>query len=569
MTAEAEARVLSDYSRPVAHMHRQLAGKRLGLILGSGVSKPIGLPDWRELVGRISAHQSVGAAFLPKDGDQTPLPVLAQVLLQHFTRGVQSEMAAAAYTDRDITRLAWARFRQVVHECLYRDVPSTDADLKQQDRFYKHYLEVIKRSAMTVTYNFDDVLERLLLDSRTTEERQVSRGFETITDARLQVRMPQAVIYHPNGYLPTNLLEGIGEGLVFSEGSFADQLIDSMAGHYSSLLHHLSKNTCLLVGLSLEDSTLRHLLRQSARTSPGHVHYYIHYLKPGEVLDPKERVSRREANFEVFNLITLFLDDDQIAALGAVLAKDAADLKSQAEELGVTLSYCFYLTGVPGVGKTTTAAYFKNLVMYDEWLERRLPEMGKPHEDLSSEERTRVDQWVLEQVGLKNRRLLEDQATNGLGLTLVDRCVPDAIAFTPAGEWPSKAKSLLQAISPGKSQRRIHPGRVIVLTGDPGEVAIRAQCAGKKSAGDYVDRLQKDTLKVYAGDGIKQLRCNEMSVAEVAKSVARVIHLEDYAACDLHSLLERFAASVPQVPVEVPCPTASAPLAASPETSAS
>lgn len=533
--------VLSRYPRPVAHMFRQLNNGKFGLVLGAGVSKGLGFPDWPTLVDRISQHPSVGGSVVRRDADTTPLPILTQILMQHFRRRYQSDADDGNVSDRDAKRLAAAAFRKVIHECLYKDVPADDQELFERDRFFKHYLSVIRRSSMTVTYNFDDSLERLLLHLRDPEERTTSRGFETVTDARLQFRLSQGIIYHPNGFLPKSQLEAGAEALVLSEDSFADQLIDTMTGHYSSLLHHFSKNTCLLAGISLEDSTLRHLLRQNAKINPGHYHYIISYVGKGQCMTPEEQQSRTEANFEVFNLITLFLNEEEIAALGNLLGGDWSDLRGRAEELGVTISYCFYLTGVPGVGKTTTASYFKSLSTYDEWLDRRLSEMAKPYNDLTDEERDAVDSWVLRQVGLKNKRLRDDYFERGVGITLVDRCVPDAIAFTPEGEWANKAQSLISAISPGRSNRIVHPGHIILMSGDPRELVIRAECGGKKSNVEYVTKLQADKQRVYDAVGITQLNTRDMSIIDVVKSVARIIHLREYAECSIQGILERFA----------------------------
>jgi hypothetical protein len=121
---------------------------------------------------------------------------------------------------------------------------------------------------------------------------------------------------------------------VFAEDAFADQLIASMSGHYSSLLHHLFKHTCLFIGISLDDSTLKHLLRQNARINPGHYHYYIAYVAPGETIDHDRIATVRAANFEVYNLITLFLNNEDIAALGTLLTAGETEFKNVAEEVG-------------------------------------------------------------------------------------------------------------------------------------------------------------------------------------------------------------------------------------------
>jgi len=536
-----QATVLERYARPVAHMFRQFNEGRFGLILGSGVNRALGCPDWAGLVERISEHPEVNGTVLRREANATPLPILAQVLYQHFRRKYEEVNQREGESAHDTDRRAAAAFRRVIHDCLYRDVPAEDDPLISRDRFYRHYLDVVKRSPLTVTYNFDDSLERILLATRTDQEKRTSRGFETITDARLQFRSKQGIIYHPNGYLPRSPLEAPADTLVFSEGSFADQLIDTMSGHFSSLLHHLSKNTCLLVGLSLDDATLRHLLRQHSKINPGHYHYFVHFMPDGESPPLEEQRARRDANFEVFNLVTLFLSERDIAELGRLLSLGFEQIRAEAEEVGARVSYCFYLTGVPGVGKTTTSSYFKSLVAYDEWLERRLPEMGRPHVSLSPEERQRVDTWVREQVALKNYRLLTDNREKGVGITIVDRCVPDALAFTPPGEWASKANDLLETLSPGKATRPVRPGHVILLLGEPKELSVRSECRGKQAPAEYIEKLQADTHNVYYKPGITKLWTAEMSVLEVVKAVARIIHLQEYEECDLQELLVSFA----------------------------
>jgi len=521
-------------------MRRQLDASRLGLIIGAGVNRPIGFPDWETLVRRIAEHPDVnGTAFTAEIG-KTPLPILIQILLQHYGSLCSTVSLSQARNERDKWRLIGAGFRRIMHECLYQDVPSSDDELRVRDRFFTHFLAAVRSSPMTVTYNFDDTLERLLLTERGEQERTKSRGFETITDARQQFRLAKGVIYHPNGYLPRNLLEATSQPVIFSEESLADQLLESLTGQYSTLLHHFSKTTCVFVGLSLDDPTLRHLLRQGAKLNPGHYHYLVSYVPqlPGELT--LEQEARSAANFEMLNLITLFLSEEGIASLGRLLSSDPQDLQQLSDDEGINLSYCFYLTGVPGVGKTTTLSYFKNLVTYDEWLEELLPEMSRPWKELSSNERSKVDTWILQQVGLKNRRLVYDAQENRVGIALVDRCVPDAIAFTPTDEWSAKAHQLIAAVSPGRSTRRVHPGQVILLVGDPAEIAIRAGMSGKETTKEATEELQRDTCTVYLAPGVTRLDVRDMSIAEVVRSVADIIHRQDYEACALHGLLEYF-----------------------------
>ncbi|MEX0804626.1 MAG: hypothetical protein WD688_15120 [Candidatus Binatia bacterium] len=198
----------------------------------------------------------------------------------------------------------------------------------------------------------------------------------------------------------------------------------------------------------------------------------------------------------------------------------------------------YYLTGVPGVGKTTALAHFKNLGTWDEWLEERLPEMSKPFPTLTEEEEKKVDAWIMNQVGLKNRRLLDAEQDRGIGITLVDRCVPDAVSFTQPEGWSDKAKALLDAVSPGESNRAVHPGHVILLSGDPTEIMIRAATKNKVAPENYTNDIQEALCRVYGENGVTHLNVRNLSVGQVVKEIARIIHLGEYVECNLQGRLE-------------------------------
>jgi len=534
-----EEQLLKRYPKAIAHMRWQLQVKRFGVIFGAGASSDLGFPKWGELVQRVAESPEVEGTTLTKEVHK-PLPIVAEAAFHAFRgrqiKEVKERFQALSPNANDVDRLLTSRWVELIRRCLYQDVPEEIDALLERDTVYKHLLPVVKDSPITVNYNYDDTLQLLLLHSRTSEG--APRGFETITDPNLQHNPLNTVLYHPNGFLPRNSLERTTDRIIFNDGTFADQITDFMMGTFSSMLHYLSHHSWLLVGLSLSDETLRHMLHRAALLNPGHYHYHVeHCPKPvGEQTPAME--AQAAANFETYNLITLFLDSTEIAALGQCLAAPAAEVSALAEEIDVRLSYTFYFVGVPGVGKTTTLAHLKNLTTWDQWLEERLPELGKPFVTLTEDERIKVDAWIMKQVGLKNKRLLDAERKGRIGVTVVDRCVPDAVTFTQPDGWREKAKSLLEAVAPGVSKRRVHPGHVILFVGDPKEITIRAAIKNKKTAEKYTDGMQRALRVVYGDEGVTELNVRGIGIRQAVKEVARIIHLGVYSECNLHKRLE-------------------------------
>jgi hypothetical protein len=513
----------------------QLRVKRFGVIFGAGASRGLGFPTWEELVQRVVESPEVDGATLTKEV-RKPLPIVAEVAFHKFRQRHIDQVRAISPNANDVERLLTARWIDLIHRCLYEGVPESVSTLYDRDTVYKHLLPIVRESRMTVNYNYDDTLQRFLLHTRTGVDE--GRGFETVVDPNMQHGAKNSVLYHPNGFLPKVLLERTSDKVIFNDGTFADQLSDFMMGTFSSMVHHLSQHTWLLVGLSLNDETLRHLLHRSALLNPGHYHYHVEHCQTAVDTLTSAMKGQAEANFATYNLITLFLDSNEIAALGRCLAAPGRDLRALAEESSVRLSYTFYLTGVPGVGKTTSMCHFKNLATWDEWVEERLPELAKPFVALTEEERLKVDAWIMKQIGLKNRRLLDDERENGIGITIVDRCVPDAVTFTQPEGWRDKAHAVLNAVSPGSSNRSVHPGHVLLLIGNPKEIKIRAATKNKSTEEKYTEGMQRALRLLYGKDGVTEVDATNMTVRQVVKAIARIIHCEAYSECNLQKRLE-------------------------------
>jgi hypothetical protein len=547
---EPRTSILRRYPRAIAHLKRQHGAGRLLLVFGDEASEQIGFPSRVELIRRIASHPDVRMSDLPPAIKARGYAVQIETLFRRFRETAKQLVPQEICTHSQyVDSFLEAKWRDVLHSCLYRDIPHESEDLYRRDRVYKGFLDVIRKSPITVTYNLDDSIERLLLHTRSRSEAEERRGFETVVDARHPFRLNAGTVYHPNGYLPSNPLEASFAAL---EATLPHEFSDGTSGEHAALLHYMTKNTMLFIGNPLTDRTLLQLLRHNAVLNPGHYHYVVELASDADVGD--KRVPSAEmhaatalASFEAFNLITLFLRQGDIATLGGMLSADYAELRDLAHADGSSLSYTYYVTGVPGAGKTTTFQHFSSLVAFDEWLDERPSLLSKPWRHLDVEEKEQVDDWIAQQVARKNWRLVHDEHEAGVGIRIVDRCPLDALAFTPAGEWRKKAARLLEAIATEREKGlQIQPGHVILLLGDPTDLRIRAAVRGRQlgATDDYMAELQRTTEQVYALEGVTTVDCRRMTPAAVLKTVARIIFLEPYRPSPLHQRLEQAAAGL-------------------------
>lgn len=535
---DAHSSVLARYNKAIVHMRKQVETKRFGLIFGAGLSRSFNIPTWKNLVDELAQDSEInGKCVIDVIPPRAGLPYLTEMLFEHYKRCRYDSAEKRHHNTRKLDYRIGADWRELIRKHLYANIDGDISSSLEKHPYLTAYLPLIRRTHMTVTYNFDDLLEQALQHEPAAP--QTSRGFESVTNPWMQFRRTDAVIYHPNGVIPQNLLETPSDRFVFSEASYVKQLMGIFAGDQAGLVNHLSKHTCLLVGLSLEDDTLRNVLTQAAHSCPGNFHYYIHYLSPSETLDEQTQNAIVCANFKVYNLITLFLDDDGIRSIGELIDIDRCTTDTFcdfAETQNIPVRFRFYITGAMGVGKSTTINQFRNLTVLDEWLEQRLDVLAKGWDKLTSDEKEQIDSWITDQFAKKNAILRNARE----GIFVLDRGPLDPVSFTHNKEWEKKASLLLEKICPGQARWRVEDGRVIFLRGDGSELSLRMVMTKRT---DYtakkLNQIQTKLSEIYGTEGVTQFDTHGLTPSDVARRIAEVIHLETYfPTCDLHGRLE-------------------------------
>src|SRR4051794_17456270 len=246
--------LMGNSARAIVHLRAQRQRKRLGLIFGAGASKALGFPNWDGLVSRVAKQEAVQAEeVLSRASTIEPprsLAALTHMMFDHY----RARKLDGAGLDTSVPLIQEQRIKsdwlRIIHCELYRDVPKTAEDRQKSIEahpYLKSFLDLIKDSPLTVNYNFDDTIEKLLMFSRTEEEQSTTRGYETIDKPNAQFQKPTGVVYHPNGFLPSRFDDGASADLVFDSDGFQDQLISAANGRYVHLSNYLSRNTCLLI----------------------------------------------------------------------------------------------------------------------------------------------------------------------------------------------------------------------------------------------------------------------------------------------------------------------------------
>jgi hypothetical protein len=544
--ATTQAELMELAPKAISHLRAQRDRRRLGLIFGSGACKDLGFPDWAQLVEQIANHTGVDAVDLLKKfsvehanpADQSKpirksLASITQMLFGHYRMKEIAKLGLSEslhFLDEQKIRTSWLK---IIHQELYKKINHDDRKrLIEAHPYLMSFLEIIRNSPLTVNYNFDDTLEQLLFQNRTGEEATRTRGFEVTYRPNAQFQNDKGIIYHPNGYVPFVFSDGTSPEVVFSDDAFQDQLISAATGRYIHLSNHLFRNTCLLIGLSLEDATLQSLLRQNAVTNSGHIHYIAHFLEPDEKDDPVAMEAIFQSNFSSYNLYTIFVDNAGIKELATLLSLSPDQFHHQFARF--RRKFVYYVIGPVGAGKSTATGNFRSLITYDEWIDERKPALALPESEISKDDKAQIDPWLVEQFKKKNYAVMK----NDEGIHLIDRCPLDPLTFSDPSERSVKAKNLVREI---EELKPISPGHLILLDCEVSDLQVRNSFKHKYWPEEELNRLKSAIAEVYGSTTASTIWTCGRNASDVAREIAKVIFLHEYAEVDVRKELQQYA----------------------------
>lgn len=528
--------ILRENTKAVVHLRQQLNLNRLGVVCGAGISYGLGFPLWDELIEGIAKNPMTGGKELYNSiKSSVSQSSITEVLFHHFWTNREKQLLEdGKYDEYFLKKRLLSDWRTIIHKVLYEKALDNRKIKVNKHPYLNDLIPIIQKSEMTINYNFDDTLEFLLSLNKVEGSH---KPYQVIWDTHAQYKTDRPVIYHPNGFLPGDSNSQQSEELVFSEESFSDQLIDSMSGKSATILNQFSKKTCLLIGLSLDDVTLKHLLRQSAKLSPGNHHYFVRYTEKMQ-LTTSEKEAIFKSNFAVYNLITLFFDSEEISAFLKLITMDSNEFILLSEEEGVEVKLVHYFVGSVAVGKSSILSHFGNFQVLEEWIDDRPSELTRPFNTLDDKEKLYVDEWINGQFTKKNNWLYDRKE----GIFLVDRTPLDPLSFTKnEDEAKARATSMLNAIQSGVSSQQVVSGHVVYLESDPREQKGRLLTKRKLDwKEDFLEELNNRTYKLYEGISSTHLKNNNKVLTDIISDTAKLIFFGPYCKQDLHSHLVSF-----------------------------
>lgn len=220
------------------------------LFLGAGLSASLGVPGWESLLKKLLAKLRRKRKELPiyrsisKDSDQ-------------------SYLVLARYID-DLAKQNRLKLVSEIRPLLYKNV-------KDDSGFLSSIVDLLKlnRVGEVITYNYDTLLEQRM------EKEEISNTSIDSQSRRVKNAIP---IMHVHGIISKEDT-ALDSNVVLSEEKYHDLYRDSYHWANVAQLYALTHTTCIFLGLSMKDPSLRRLLDFANSQGTKDVNHYTFLIR--------------------------------------------------------------------------------------------------------------------------------------------------------------------------------------------------------------------------------------------------------------------------------------------------
>ncbi|WP_066634738.1 SIR2 family protein [Desulfolucanica intricata] len=248
------------YQEDIDNLIRAFNSKDLVLFLGAGVSIDAGAPSWKELISKLVPKML--EVELKTKIDQYHIDEISRIY-KNFNN--TSPISLVSHVKNSLG----SEFRTEVCNLLYANVNLEKSEILKGISKLCRPTRDNSGVHSVVTYNFDDLLERVLY-KKDIEYASIYKD-EQVPKAR------ELAIYHVHGFLPSDgsLNHDKEMDLVFTEDAYHSQFLDPYNWANITQLSLLREKTCLFIGSSVTDPNIRRLLDVAHRKNKEKYHYAI------------------------------------------------------------------------------------------------------------------------------------------------------------------------------------------------------------------------------------------------------------------------------------------------------
>lgn len=515
--------------RFICHLYQRLSQGRLNLVTGAGISIDAGVPSWYQLLDRLAERtEDLKADFqLHRSSGLNP-EYLGQIIYHRLRK----ECSATNTLNYAIDH-SWAK---EIHTAIYKDAKNGIKEILDVHPYMTELRNLAYRVSLVINFNFDDILAEAMSEHGVSSTFR--RASTVVWHPPLVERENSTTIYHVNGLLPRASLKKRSPQLIFTEDSFSDAVSRSpgVSGEYIFL--RFVQHTMLIIGHSLNDTSLKNYLRKNRDKCPANHHYVIYWIDENKVMSDQQLNDIFEANLELYNLITIFLTTNEIKEFLMLLNMNERDFKDAFDnlEIGETNRYHYYIVGPVAAGKSSILEQLRCFQTHEEWTRTAPQEMYLSFKKLDENQRKTVNQFIYSELKEKNKRMHEAKT----GFHFMDRAPLDLYAFSHDDEErKEKTKEIKNKVT---RDNELRAGQIIFVTANPKTLVKRNASRGRESENsgeaDYLKNQSQFLKDLYKPVFI--VKTDQKTPGEAAKDIARQALLKDYKPTDLSKIMDKY-----------------------------